>query len=174
MLAGCVRTFHPLRSAGDLKTGERLLFGEVVVDESSLSQYVTLLYDKAEIVFDRKLPDYALDSYPMLDSVGETGDVVHRHGGSFLVAAPRDDVYLLGLRIRGTGVVETIHFVPMRARIAATNTKCVYVGTIVLHPTDSGIDAEIVDDLHGALVRSHGAVSCAFDTELPQPVRRQP
>jgi hypothetical protein len=45
----------------------------------------------------------------------------------------------------------------------------VYVGTIVLRTTPSDIEAEIRDDLHGALRRSHGTISgCAFDTELAE------
>jgi hypothetical protein len=150
-----------------------LLFGEVVAEESSLSQYVRLLYDKAEVVFARTLPEYAPNSYAALDSVGETGDVVGRHGGSFLVAAPHDDVYLLGVRIRGTGVVETIQFVPLRARIAATTMRCVYVGTIVLHTTASNIEAEIRDDLHGALVRSTARSAAVLSTPSSQSGDRQ-
>jgi hypothetical protein len=170
-LIGCSNAFRPVHSSSELGRGQRLLFGEVIAEQSPLSQYVTLLYDKAEVVFDRTLPDYGRHSYADFDSIGETGDIVDRHGGAFAVAAPQSDVYLLALRIRGTGVAQTIRFVPLHARIASTRSKCVYIGTIVLHSTESGVTAEIRDDLDGALRRNHGAVSaCEFYIELAERV----
>jgi hypothetical protein len=163
--------FRKISSGSDLQRGERLLFGEVVSEQSPLSGYVTLLYDKAEVVFDRKLPDYAVNSYQTMDSVGQSAVVVDKRGGAFAVASPGDAVYLLGLRIRGTGVAQAIRFVWLRARIAPTLARCVYVGTIVLQQDQSGLHAEIRDDLYGALQRNHGDVTgCIFRTELAEPV----
>ena len=142
-----------MRGVSELKSDERLLVGEVRTEGAPLSKYAIGVYVGSEVVFARTLPDHPL-STEELDWVGESvGENVGSSGGVFLVAAPRNDVFLLGVRVRGTAVVRTVRFLATPAKVAAGSARCTYVGSIILRPAADGLDIAIENDLAGAVKR---------------------
>jgi predicted secreted Zn-dependent protease len=171
-LLGCGGgTFRDIRTPLELKPGERLLFGEVLAEGAPLSEYAIGAYLGTEVVFDRVLPNHELSSSEMV-SVGDgVGEEVGRNGGTFLVAAPESELYLLGVRVQGLAVVRTVRFLATPARIPATSAKCAYVGTLVIRPAAAGIDVELRDDLAGALARGASKVKgCQLERRIAERV----
>ena len=146
--------FHDVKDASGLKADERILFGEVIAEGVPLSSYAIGMYVGADLAFDRALPDHALSAGEM-ESVGDSaGENIGKNGGTFIVAAPRSEGYLLGVRVFGYAVLRSVRFLAVPSKIAAGSARCTYVGSIVIRPAAGGMDVSIQDDLAGALKRS--------------------
>lgn len=154
-LTHCSRgTFRDVKDASELQSDERLLVGEVIAEGAPLSSYAMGVYVGTDVSMDRALPDHEL-SGDEFESVGDSvGENLGKNGGTFVVAAPRSESFLLGVRVHGYAVVRSVRFLATPAKIAAGSARCTYIGTIVIRPAAGTIDVSVRDDLAGALKRN--------------------
>ncbi len=152
--------FHSVRDVSELKNNERVLVGEVRVEEGDLSQWVPGLYIGSVVVMNDEAATSGGNPW-WATTVGTDveDERFGRSGGVFVTAAPRTRVFMIGVRVYATAVVVgTNRLLQVPVEIPAAGPACAYIGTIVLRPEGEAFFADLRDEFELFKQRQRSAV----------------
>jgi hypothetical protein len=137
---GCATYVRPVSKMSELRSGEKVLVGDIRIDGGDLDKWVSGIYLRswAEFTNGETGSDYKRGS----------GGMLEKTGGVFHIAVANDrDVHLAGIYVQSTipVFVNLTTFFPTFVKLAHRDGACEYVGTFVLRKRDKKILVSVVD-----------------------------